>query len=411
MQFKLVCTGSVNVSLDITESTKAKVMGATIPRDLVKAEGEAINRTLGTCTFHRVVSASKRINMDSEKGQEIFKRGCNNKVDFQHLTEADYAIVASCQLGMISHTVYKTVFQSGLLQQTVLKEPQFYACSTKLYDRVKLNNAFDEQSKLLKSIFRDVSGLKQSVEFLGMDTTFSQRRNANFSLTLLICVLSGIVFDFECLGKVESGLDPSKLEGKASEDLVRRVLNDLRTKKGPKIKGICTDGHVENASMMKELFYEFNKENSTKAVFVGPTKCNTYLEACVKAHVDEGKALCGVHAEAINSFGGTYRMEVQGQEKICSREEILEFLLPPGDFPKPGDQVHIAKSVNTLLRHLLDLWHLRNTLREALNTKIGFLPEDVSQFHQGFCQRHFQDVLTEIINSDTLDLTLDRDLP
>ena len=145
-------------------------------------------------------------------------------------------------------------------------------------------------------------------KYLGIDTTCTLRRHANYSLTLLLCSVSGLAFDLEYRGRAESRLDASKLEAKASLELVR----DSRG----------TDGHVENAEMMKERFFEFNKKKCIKRRCVGPTKCSLEIDKCIHRHVELSEDLYGVHAEAVLSFTSTHTVEVGGRLKFYKREQI-----------------------------------------------------------------------------------------
>ena len=148
-----------------------------------------------------------------------------------------------------------------------------------------------------------------------MDTTHSQIRAANYATTLLISATSGVIFDFECLSGVQEGAKAIELEGIASTELIRRLLGRLCDGNGPSLKTVCTDGHIGNAEMMKDEFLEFNTHptRARKGGFRGPSCCNLSAKECLE-NFKEAKHLCGVHAEAIHSFAGMYRIEVQDRQ-------------------------------------------------------------------------------------------------
>ena len=410
LQLKLVCPATRLTSLDITEATQKKLIEKGLSPSQVIADCKAIHGELQTCDYQCVISCSRQMKKDSHRAKALLS--CGNKENeavYNSFTEADFAVLIGAHLGMLSHKVYEEVYGGCTLSQRTFPPPVFYALSPLMYDEDGAYAGFFSQAKVLKLIARNIPKWdctrqdpkwKLVGKYLGMDTTFSQRRHANFSLSLLLCSESGLAFDFECLGRVESGLDASKLEAKASLNLVDRAVADLSEKKGPRFKGICTDGHVENAEMMKKRFFEFNKKNCVKGRFVGPTKCSLEIDECVSRYVNKNADLCGVHAESVLSFAGTYAVEVNGRLKTFKRDEILEFMLPPEDFPTEGSVVHITKSVNSVVKHLLDLWHKRNSVRRALETKLEYLDANVSQFHRGLCSRHLQEALTDVVKAE-----------
>lgn len=399
LMLKLRCTSGKHFNLDISQSTSEKFdRGEIETKELMDQAGKIIEHTK-TCNFNVIVSGSRRIRFDSEPSKVIFKRGSDkNRANFNHLTEADYQIILGCHFGMLSHQLYQTVLGSTL-EQTVLQKPQYYAVATALFEKDKLQSMFQDHTKLLNTLIKALPELRPFARILAMDTTFSQRRDANFGLTLLMDIFNGFVVDFECLGKQETKLRAIQLEAVASKKLVMRSLDLMKEKKIHPFVGICTDGHIENAEMMKREFYEHNKGVARKGVFLGPTECAKSLDECLQSY-SENQPMCGVHAEALCSLGGLYKVRVGGVVKEVTRAEILEFGLGVDKFPKAGDEVHLAKNPKTLLKHFLDLWHFRVTLTKAFETKIGFLREEQQRWDIIACLKLLQDKITEIVQSD-----------
>ena len=82
-----------------------------------------------------------------------------------------------------------------------------------------------------------------------------------------------MILDFEHLSQKGEGVKAIQPEGIASKLLVESLLARMNDNEGPVVQTVRTDGHIENAEMMKSKLYGFriNSKRARKGILLGPT--------------------------------------------------------------------------------------------------------------------------------------------
>lgn len=116
----------------IPEGTRNRVIQGDSTRDDVTKGFEQAKQHFPICTFNKVVLCTERMNTKGDKFLSTFSSESEtDKASFSFLTKADYTVVASSQLSMLSYSQYLGTFNNYLMQQQCLQKPNNMECAAR----------------------------------------------------------------------------------------------------------------------------------------------------------------------------------------------------------------------------------------------------------------------------------------
>lgn len=370
--------------------------------DVVEGWKEACRRA-GLCTYNEVLVTSPRLKTYKADIETLLGFGGeDDRATLACVLEADYCLAISCQLSFLSYSQYTSLSDNMLIGQRPLPEKVYYKLSKLLFGGDNIPKLWKEHTRVLKKVVRGVKRLFDTCKFLSMDTTFSQRRNANYSLTSIISVAHRLVYYAKVLDKKKCQVQAVALEAIASRMLVEEALVDKSNGIGADWKAICTDAHTENAKMFVEVFEEYLRGKAVEAEFFGFTDCGSDTFACL----DQGSGvsgICGKHARERDIMGAKCRVKVDGDTVTVSSRQVLEFATDPESGACIGEKVYVVLDEDDMIMHCLDVWHVLKSVENGLRKRAEFLKDDLVLHSLHLVIIHVKNVLWQCVHGDNVD--------
>ena len=320
------CTKYIEAQVDVCETTKEKAEAGRLDVEAVQRAMAVGSEYFGVCDYNEVLVTSKQLQTCKDEVKAVLFGESDNAPNVNCLLEADFFLPIACSLGFLDYTQYRLISESFLFRQQPVHRNIFYKISAEIFDTVRGEQRFGKHTQIVKKIVRGIDEFRAVEKNLSMDTTFSQRRDANFSFTCLMGRELGFVYSAKVLSKVETELKAVQLEGEASRLLVDQALQEKRDGKGPDWRGICTDGHIENAAMFVELLGKYLDEKAVDARVVGLSDCGE--ENCGCFSKGSREAICGKHAQERDLLLVSYRVQVGSEIFLVNEKQIVSF---PGE--------------------------------------------------------------------------------
>ena len=366
------CTKYIEAQVDVCETTKEKAEAGRLDVEAVQRAMAVGSEYFGVCDYNEVLVTSKRLQTWKDEVKAVLFGESDNAPNVNCLLEADFFLPIACSLGFVDYTQYRLISESFLFRQQQVHRNIFYKISAEIFDTVRGEQRFGKHTQIVKKIVRGIDEFRAVEKNLSMDTTFSQRRDANFSFTCLMGRELGFVYSAKVLSKVETELKAVQLEGEASRLLVDQALQEKRDGKGPDWRGICTDGHIENAAMFVELLGKYLDEKAVDARVVGLSDCGE--ENCGCFSKGSREAICGKHAQERDMLLVSYLVQVGSEIFLVNEKQIVSF---PGESIDTGADVRVVLDQNDLVEHLLDLWHVLKSIEKGIRERVEFLKDKV----------------------------------
>ena len=209
------------------------------------------------------------------------------------------------------------------------------------------------------------------------DASFTQRRNAHASISLMMSAVLHFVYDAVVLTREETELPASKLEAEAMKQLMANFLATLSsTDTGATSwwpKWIALDEHLENHAYISGELYTFLKQErfSEEVEVVREWSCGRSKEQCFRDYEESRSHLCSAHGKELGSIDRMYEVRRGSDIETVSSTRILEATLKGKLEFYAGDTVTVLKDPLKSIRVALDLWHKAKNLTNRLEENLA----------------------------------------
>ena len=375
---KVSCENAATL-VTFTEKAEEDYRKGSITAEELSSHIAAKQAELGCCTFMKKLVGSRQLMNNVPGSFSLFYNVGPRSYLPNCSTLADYCCVIQSQLAFDTYWQYEQRSRS-VVKQKPRGRNTFYGVGKRLFKDEVVEPIWQKQQSVIMRIVQFLTEQNRTMDTsLGLDTTYTTRRNAQACITLLMSCKLKLVYEAEIVIRKDEpdNTTANQLEPIGTERVLDKLFAFLEGKDPDKDwfpRHIALDEHPANNRFVEKKVFDLLKapQYSYSAKLVGPTECGNSREICVRGHIERSSSICGKHAEEILFLDGMYKVEKGGGTIVeVSRECILDLVLNGNELPEPGCSVRVLNKAGYRMYVVLDMWHKEKSLSKILDMVLG----------------------------------------